>query len=89
VTVAVWSLGALAVTPFTSALVADLAPEAARGRYQSAYQLSWSSSRLVAPPLGGFTLQHSGQGALWAGCAALSSIAAAGHLIAYRHRSGT
>jgi MFS family permease len=84
-TVAVWSLGALAVTPFTSALVADLAPDDARGRYQGAYQLSWSSSRLVAPPLGGLTLQHAEQGVLWSGCAALAWIAAASHLITYRN----
>jgi hypothetical protein len=33
-TVAVWSLGALAVTPLTSALVSELAPLEAQGRYQ-------------------------------------------------------
>jgi MFS family permease len=83
-TVAVWSLGALAVTPLTSALVSELAPPDAQGRYQSAYQLSWSGSRLVAPPLGTVTLQHAGQDALWGGCAALAAVAAAGHLLSRR-----
>jgi MFS family permease len=81
VTVAIWSVGALAVTPFTAALVSELAPAAAQGRYQSAYQLSWSGSRLVAPPLGTLTLQHAGQDALWGGCAALGLVAAVGHLL--------
>jgi MFS family permease len=83
-TVVVWSLGALAVTPFTSALVSELAPDEARGRYQSALQLSWSGSRLIAPPIGTATLQHAGAGALWGGCAALGVAAGVGHLAAWR-----
>jgi MFS family permease len=82
-TVAVWSLGALAVTPFTSALVADLSPDSARARYQGAYQLSWSASRLVAPPAGTVTLQHGGQDALWGGCAGLALTAAGAQLVVY------
>jgi len=83
-TVVVWSVGALAVTPFTSALVADLAPAALRGRYQGAYQLSWSGSRLIAPPLGTATLEHAGANALWGGCLGLALVAAAGHAAAAR-----
>jgi hypothetical protein len=43
--------------------------------------LSWSGSRLVAPPLGTLTLQHAGQDALWGGCAALGLVAGVGHLL--------
>jgi MFS family permease len=88
-TVAVWSLGALAVTPLTAALVSELSPDAARGRYQSAYQLSWSSSRLIAPPLGAAVLQQFGGDALWGGCGVVALVAAGGHLVASdRRRTG-
>lgn len=86
--VIVWTVAELPTIPFSLALVADLSPAAARGRYQGAYQLSWSTGRLLGPALGVAVLDTAGPTALWAGCTALGIAVGAGHLLAApaRHR---
>ncbi|GAA2743510.1 MFS transporter [Kitasatospora cinereorecta] len=49
--VVVATLGEIVHNPAASALVADAAPAALRGRYMAAYQLSWSLSGAIAPSL--------------------------------------
>ncbi|MFE3180669.1 MFS transporter [Streptomyces violascens] len=49
--VALYTLGELVHSPSAGALSVAAAPEALRGRYLAAYQLSWSLSAAVAPSL--------------------------------------
>lgn len=77
---AVWTLGEILTLPTSAALVAALAPAALRGRYQGLYSLSFGVAMLIAPPLGSAVLQRLGSGALWWGCLAVTSAAAAGQL---------
>ncbi|OUE19814.1 Multidrug resistance protein MdtH [Clavibacter michiganensis] len=48
----VWSLGDLILLGRATALVAAIAPAASRGRYLSAYGVSWGVAAMVAPLLG-------------------------------------
>ncbi len=78
--VCVWTLGEICVLPVSSALVADLAPPAIRGRFQGAYGLSFGLATCLGPTTGAWALQHLGSATLWAGCLAVGVCAAAGHL---------
>ncbi|NEB76971.1 MFS transporter [Streptomyces sp. SID14478] len=82
--VAVWTLGEMVNAPTQSGLVATLAPAEGRGRYQGVYTMSWSAAALVAPPAGGWVLDSAGAGWLWAGCAALGTVTAAGYWVLMR-----
>ncbi|GAA4114925.1 MFS transporter [Streptomyces hundungensis] len=65
VIVVLYTLGELVHSPSAGALSVAAAPEALRGRYLAAYQLSWSLSAAVAPSL--FTALMSVDGRLpWA-----------------------
>jgi MFS family permease len=79
-TVAVWTLGEVMMAPTNSSVVADLAPESLRGRYQGAFGLTWSSGFLFAPLLGPQTIERYGLNSLWAGCAVAGLVAAAVHV---------
>lgn len=78
--VIVWTVGEIGVLPVANALVADLAPQQLRGRYQGAYGLSFSLAVCAAPALGTLVLQRLGPVVLWSGCLALALAIAAGHL---------
>ncbi|MHB8873582.1 MAG: MDR family MFS transporter [Myxococcaceae bacterium] len=80
VSVAIWTIGEIVMSPANASVVADLSPPSMRGRYQGAFALSWSFSMLGAPLLGSFVLGSAGRLWLWGGCAALGLLAAAGHL---------
>ncbi|MEU6660414.1 MFS transporter [Streptomyces sp. NPDC046821] len=84
VTVVVWTLGEMVNAPTQSGLVARLAPAHGRGRYQGMYSMSWSVAALVAPLLSGVTIDRYGAGWLWAGCAALGTVAAIGYWLLMR-----
>jgi MFS family permease len=91
-TVVVWTLGEMLQSPSNAATVASLSPVALRGRYQGLQSLSWSAGTALAPIAGGFTQEHLGNTALWAGCFLLCVLVAAGHLVAgpsRRRRIGT
>ena len=47
----VYTLGELIHSPAAQVLAVSTAPEAARGRYMAAYQMSWSLAKAVAPSL--------------------------------------
>ncbi|MEV1020492.1 MFS transporter [Streptomyces sp. NPDC050264] len=87
-TVAVWTLGEMVNAPTQSGLVARLAPAEGRGRYQGVYTTSWSAAALVAPLAGGWVLDSAGAGWLWAGCAVLGTVAAAGYWLLMRGLPG-
>ena len=68
VVVVVFTLGEIGNASVASALVADLAPDHARGRYQGTYGATFGLAAMVAPLAGTLTLEHVGEGALWLGC---------------------
>jgi len=79
--VAVWTLGEILMAPVNSSIVADLAPEAQRARYQGAYNMAWAGAVLVGPAAGSWVLQHAGRTVLWGGCLAVGAVAAGLHLL--------
>ena len=86
----VWTMGEIVAASVQQAIVADLAPEHLRGRYNGLYGLAWSGGVLLAP-LGGTRLLEVGAPALWLTCLALCLGAAAAQLAlgpAIRRRKG-
>ncbi len=80
----VCGLGDLLVLARAYALVADLAPPGATGRYLAAYGISWGIAGVAAPLIGTQILQHAGATAMWTAMAALCAALAAGHLLLAR-----
>lgn len=78
--VVIWTLGEIAHAPVASALVADLAPTHARGRYQAVFSMAFGSAFFAGPALGSLVMQRFGPNALWLGCLGLGALIAVGHL---------
>ncbi|WP_370097145.1 MFS transporter [Streptacidiphilus sp. MAP12-20] len=77
---AVWSLGDLLVMGRAYALVADLAPTGASGRYLAVFGTSWGVAATLAPVLGTQLLAHAGATVLWTSMAGACVALAALHL---------
>jgi MFS family permease len=80
IAIVIWTLGEICHTPVSTALVANMAPVAERGRYQGALGMSWGLATFLAPALGSLVMDRLGPGALWGGCLGLGLLAAAGQL---------
>ncbi|MFE8949116.1 MFS transporter [Streptomyces sp. NPDC007856] len=74
--VLVYTLGELIHSPAAQVLAVAAAPEAVRGRYLAAYQMSWSLAKAVAPSLFTALLALDGR-APWAVLVLTSAVAAA------------
>ncbi|GHD99021.1 MFS transporter [Streptomyces alanosinicus] len=74
--VVVYTLGELIHSPASQVLAVEAAPEAVRGRYLAAYQMSWSLAKAVAPSLFTALLALDGR-APWAVLVLTSAVAAA------------
>jgi MFS family permease len=85
-TVIVWTLGEIVHAPASMAVVSELAPATARGRYQGMYTLAWSAAAFAGPLAGGLALDHLGRTTLWAGCAIVGTAAGAGYHVLLRPR---
>ncbi|MDX6262987.1 MAG: hypothetical protein QOH84_4675, partial [Kribbellaceae bacterium] len=72
----VWSLGDLILIGRALSVVAELAPEHARGRYLATYGLSWGVATAVAPLVGTQLLSVVGPTGLWIGCGAAACLLA-------------
>lgn len=79
---ALWTLGEVVGFPAASALVADLAPAALRGRYQGAWAMMVGLTMTFAPLFGGEVYGRLGPRVLWWSCLAMGLAAAAGQLAA-------
>lgn len=79
-----WSLGDLIMIGRAFAIVADLAPDGAIGRYMAVYGTGWGVAGVGAPIIGTQVLGHLGPGPLWIGLAGLSLALAAGQLMVVR-----
>lgn len=82
-TVVVWSLGEVASGGVAGAMIADLAPADARGRYQGAFSWAWGVARFLALTAGATVYTVVGPAALWifvaaAGAGATAGVAALG-----------
>ena len=78
--IVVWTIGEILQSPVASAIVADLAPPHARGRYQGVFFMSWGLASFAAPITGGWLMERFGATSLWAFCFAVGALIAVGHL---------
>lgn len=76
----VWTAGSMLAAPPNAAVIAELSPEALRGRYQSVFYLIFPAASFIAPAAGGASLEFLGDWH-WVICGVLGAIAAAGHLL--------
>ncbi|MBT2441102.1 MFS transporter [Streptomyces sp. ISL-36] len=65
VSVVVWSLGEVCVAGIAAAIIANLAPAHARGRYQGAFSWAWGVARFGALTLGVTVYTGLGPAPLW------------------------
>ncbi|EME96789.1 MFS transporter [Streptomyces mobaraensis NBRC 13819 = DSM 40847] len=77
-TVALWSLGEAVIGGVAGSIVAALAPDHARGRYQGAYQWTWGTARFTALSLGTTLYATAGPATLWWFSATAGTAAALG-----------
>ncbi|MFD2765028.1 MDR family MFS transporter [Micromonospora eburnea] len=80
--VLVWTLGEMMMTPANSALTADLSPAAQRGRYQGVYSLGYAFASFAGPTVGGLVTSRFGDTVLWLGLGGLALLVALGNLLA-------
>lgn len=85
VSVVVWSLGEVVVAGIAAALVANLAPADARGRYQGAFQGTWGVARFTALTAGVALYDTAGPAVLW-WSALLAGTSTAAATLALRRR---
>ncbi|WP_145008012.1 MDR family MFS transporter [Kocuria marina] len=71
VTVAVWTLGEIAVVAVVAAMFANRAPDAHRGRYMSLVGLALALGAALGPALGAGMLEVFGATTLWLSCGAI------------------
>ena len=77
-TVVVWSLGEVAAGGIPAALIADLAPATARGRYQGAFSWTWGVARFLALAAGTTAYTLIGPAFLWWSVLAMGAAATVG-----------
>ncbi|GAA5178582.1 MFS transporter [Rugosimonospora acidiphila] len=94
--VVVWSIGEAATGGLPGAIVANLAPASARGRYQGSYQWIWGVARFIALAVGTAVYAAEGPAAVWwfslvAGISAAAGVGALSPLISRRmaHPAGS
>lgn len=76
----IWTLGEIMLTPTGAAVVADLAPAQARGRYQGMYGMTYGLASFVGPLVGPRVLEHAGSDVLWGGCLAIGILTSIAYL---------
>lgn len=74
-TVVIWTMGEIISAPVASAYVADIAPEAMRGRYMGAFGLTFGLGLVLGPAIGA-SLWQVGPSLLWAACLFTAIVAA-------------
>lgn len=81
VAVAVWTMAEILESPTRSTIVAAMAPDDARGRYQGALVMMWGVAQLVSPKLGTSIWEYASPSALWLGCLGLAIVVAGGYAV--------
>lgn len=77
----VWTAGSMLAAPPNAEVIAELAPQRLRGRYQGVFYLVFPAASFAAPALGGVSLERLGD-LHWVLCGAVGALAALGHLLA-------
>ncbi|MEU0570222.1 MFS transporter [Nonomuraea sp. NPDC005983] len=72
----VWSVGDVLMVGRAFAIVADLAPEDARGRYLAVYGTSWGVATVAVPVAAAQLLERVGMEGLWVTAAAVCLVLA-------------
>ncbi|HSK67459.1 MAG TPA: MFS transporter [Anaerolineales bacterium] len=72
--VALWTLGEIAATSVSPAIIADLSPVRLRGLYQGIFGAAWGLSYFIGPLAGGWVYEQFGSTTLWIGCLVLGLI---------------
>lgn len=67
VSMVILTIGEMIMIPTSTALTANLAPPAMRGRYMSIYALTWGAGLAVGPVIGGLLNDHLAPVAIWYG----------------------
>ncbi|MGW3346141.1 MFS transporter [Nonomuraea rubra] len=80
----VWSAGDVLMFGRSYALVVDLAPPDARGRYLAVFGTCWGFATVLAPLCGTRLLEHAGPAGLWGGLAVACLLLAAAQLTLIR-----
>ncbi|MFI0539382.1 MDR family MFS transporter [Streptomyces sp. WSLK1-3] len=78
VTVVIWTAGEITVAAVVQTIVADLAPEHLRGRYNGLFGAAYALAAVVAPAAGTQLYAHAGPTTLWATCFGVCALVAAG-----------
>ncbi|WP_406192154.1 MFS transporter [Kitasatospora sp. NBC_01560] len=86
-TVAVWTLGEMLMTLASSAVIVQLSPPDARGRYQGVFGFGPPGALFLGPVAGGLVADHLGTDTLWVGVFCLGLVLAAANLAAGPARS--
>jgi len=76
----IWTIGEMITIPVGQAFVADIAPEAMRGRYMGFYGVAFSIGFGVGPLLGGAIMDGIGGQYIWYGAFILSLLVVGGFL---------
>jgi MFS family permease len=79
--IAVWTMGELAMAGLTPAIISDMAPTHLRGSYQGAFQLAFASALAFAPIAGSALLGHFGSSVLWRACGVTGLVACAAYQV--------
>jgi MFS family permease len=74
ISVAFWTLGEIAATSVSPAIIADLSPVRLRGLYQGIFGAAWGLSYFIGPLAGGWVYEQLGSTTLWVGCLVLGLI---------------
>jgi MFS family permease len=77
----VLTIGEMIMIPTATALTANLAPPAMRGRYMSLYSLTWGIGFGIGPVIGGYLNDNLAPGAIWYGGLMMGLAAAFGFIL--------
>ncbi len=78
---AIWTVGEMITTPVSQAFVADVAPQAMRGRYMGFYGLSWGLAYGLGPLLGSLVLDHTNGAYIWYGALGINALVATAYIL--------
>jgi MFS family permease len=81
ISVAIWTLGEIAATSVSPAIIADLSPVELRGLYQGIYGSAWGLAFFIGPLAGGWMYEQLGSSALWVSCLALGLVLGVCYLV--------
>ena len=79
--IVIWTLGEIATTAVSPAIIADLSPANLRGLYQGIFGSAWGLAFFIGPLAGGWVFEHLGKNILWMGCLGLGIILAICYLL--------